>query len=404
MKILFLPILIIIVLLLSALLIWRNRERTGVDPKKRRMVPRRDEHSGQAGEHPPSAQSVLEEVNPEAGVLAPELELSDWSERLKTQIRDGIESIFSAKPGMADERRKPLQVNDIRPEVMRVAVEHLKNLKDFDATYRLYKSIDDPNLSMSQLSKVIVTAPILSGKILKVANSAYFGMTQKVNSIGHALMIIGLAHVKNILYHEGLLKLLNVKSLPKDYAMESLWEHAAATSICASYIHHLFSRVDKGTLFSIGLLHDVGKFVIAGLPQIKQAGADFTRVSLSELSIEDEDELFGINHAVIGRLAFEQWGLSELMVKTVEMHHHPSFVDRDAMGLDTEHLKYLLLLFLSDQVAKLFANEERDVFTVTPLHPSYHTLVNRKRLSGLVLDGSLFSEIRKAKSLMGSYM
>ena len=315
-----------------------------------------------------------------------------------------MESIFSVKPGMVYELRKPLRMDDIRPEVMKVVVEHLKNMKDFEATYRLYKSIDDPNLSMSQLSKIIVTAPILSGKILKVANSAYFGMKQKVNSIGHALMIIGLGHVKNILYHEGLLKLLNVKSLPKDYAMESLWEHAAATSICASYIHHLFSKVDKGTLFSIGLLHDVGKFVIAGLPQIRQAGKDFTRISLGELSIDDEDELFGINHAVVGRLAFEQWGLSELMVKTVEMHHHPSFIERDSIGLDTEHLKYLLLLFLSDQVAKLFANEEKDFFPVLPLHHSYHTLVNRKRLSGLVLDGSLFSEIRKAKSLMGSYL
>jgi HD-like signal output (HDOD) protein len=257
---------------------------------------------------------------------------------------------------------------------------------------------------MSQLSKIVVTAPILSGKILKAANSAYFGMKQKVNSIGHALMIIGLAHVKNILYHEGLLKLLNVKSLPKDYMLESLWEHAATTSICASYIHHLFDKVDKGTLFSIGLLHDVGKFVIAGLPQVRQAGRDFTKISLAELSIHDEDELFGINHAVIGRLAFEQWGLSELMVKTVEMHHHPSFLPRDSIGLDIEHLKYLLLLFLSDQVAKLFADEEKGLFTVNPLDPSYHTLVNRRRLLSLILDGSLFSEIRKAKSLMGSYM
>lgn len=186
--------------------------------------------------------------------------------------------------------------------------------------------------------------------------------------------------------------------------MESLWEHTAATSICASYIHHLFSRVDKGTLFSIGLVHDVGKFVIAGLSQIRETGKEFTRISLAELSIGDEDELFGINHAVIGRLAFEQWGLSELMVKTVEMHHHPSFTERDSIGLDTKHLKYLLLLFLSDQVAKLFADDEKSLFSVNRLAYSHHTMVNRKRLSGLVLDGSLFSEIRKAKSLMGGYM
>ena len=135
MKILFLVVLIIIVFLLCVLLVRRNKEQDHVDLKKiKKGSPKRDEETDQAGVHAPTARHLLEEANPEAGVLAPELELSDWSERLKTQIRDGMESIFSSKPGMADERKKPLQIDDIRSEVMKVVVEHLKNLKDFETT------------------------------------------------------------------------------------------------------------------------------------------------------------------------------------------------------------------------------------------------------------------------------
>ena len=114
----------------------------------------------------------------------------------------------------------------------------------------------------------------------------------------------------------------------KDCTAESLWEHATFTSICASYIHPLFSGLDRGILFTMGLLHDVGKFVMTGLNPIRQTGEDSIRITPAELSIYDEDELFGINHTVIGRLAFEEWGFSDLMVRMVEVHHAPS-MDRD---------------------------------------------------------------------------
>ena len=74
----------------------------------------------------------------------------------------------------------------------------------------------------------------------------------------------------------------------------------------------------------------------------------------------------------------------------------------DSLGLDHEQLRYLLVLFLSDQVAKLFAGEEKNIFPIAPLASSYYPLVQRKKLLSLILDSSLFSEIKKAKALMKS--
>jgi HD-like signal output (HDOD) protein len=166
----------------------------------------------------------------------------------------------------------------------------------------------------------------------------------------------------------------------------------------------VFDGLNKGTLFTMGLLHDIGKFVIANLPESKQAGQDSKTPSDAKLSIYDEDDFFGVNHAIIGRLACEQWGLPEIIAKTVEMHHAPSFVEIDAIGLDEEYLKYLLALFVADQLAKIFANGENGGLHIVPLAHSYHTMVDRKRLEGLFVDSALLSEIKKAKVLMEGYL
>ena len=121
-----------------------------------------------------------------------------------------------------------------------------------------------------------------------------------------------------------------------------------------------------------------------------------------ELSIRDEEALFGINHAHLGRLAFEEWAFSELLILTVEGHHTPGYLEMERLGLDSENLKYLLVLFLSDQVAKLMADTGAGGSSIASLDLSYRPLFARKKLLDLILDSSLFSEIRKTKAMMGS--
>jgi HD-like signal output (HDOD) protein len=338
----------------------------------------------------------------ETGMIIPEITISEPPDVLRKRIEQGIESIFLSKPAAAGQTRSFGKLEEVHPEVWKVVSRQIDHLKNFRATYQLYKALDDPNVNMSQLSKIIVTDPILTGKILKIANSAYFGMQQKVNSIGHALMIIGLLNVKTVLFQDGLLRLLKAKNSPDSLMVDSLWEHATLTSICASHIQSLFGGLDKGSLFTLGLLHDIGKFVINDLAPIKESGKDLLSVSATELTIRDEEEVYGVNHAVVGRLLFEQWGFPDQMGKIVEMHHVPSVAEADSIPLGGEDLKYLLALFLSDQIAKLFASEDKSVSPTTCLSPSYHFLVQKKKLSGLMTDSSLFSEIKKAKTLMKS--
>jgi hypothetical protein len=91
------------------------------------------------------------------------------------------------------------------------------------------------------------------------------------------------------------------------------------------------------------------------------------------------------------------------MVETVSLHHAPAYLDRDVLGLDHEAVHYLLVLFLADQAASLIAGEGSGTDTEgTPLdrlHPSYHGLVDKKKLQQLLLDRSLLGQIREAEAI-----
>ena len=401
------PLIIILLLIiggLSILIYFRERKKAksldcdrgpGTSSGKAPAAERREDTD--QGPHPP----VPDRLPSASEVLNPDLAILDQAKELKKRLREGVTLIFSIRPSLNRPGSEVLQMADLDPTVQRLALEQIRNLKDFRKTYDLCRALDDPDSSMSNLAKIIVTDPILSGKILKIANSAYFGLQQKVNSIGQALMLIGLTNIKNLLYQEGLLKTLNLKNDAQDPFVESLWEHSFLTSISASHIQNLFPGLDKGTVFTLGLLHDVGKFILRRLP-LSPGEGNFQEISFSELSIREEETLFGINHALLGRLAFEEWAFSELMIKTVEWHHHPGFTEMERLGLGSGELKYLLVLFLSDQVAKLLADKGPNGSSVASLDLSYRTLFPKRKLLDLILDSSLFSEIRKAKALMGS--
>ena len=85
-------------------------------------------------------------------------------EEVKKRIKEGIEVLFSAKPGKVLEQKKPLQLGGIDPEVKEAVLQGISRLKDFRVAYQLYKTLDDPRTSMSHLSKLVITDPVLQGR------------------------------------------------------------------------------------------------------------------------------------------------------------------------------------------------------------------------------------------------
>jgi HD-like signal output (HDOD) protein len=337
-----------------------------------------------------------------ASVL-PHSDPGDSAQGLQAYLAKGMDLTFSVGGLPTEGRASLLKLDDVGAEVKQKVLSHIGALKNFDTLHKLQRMIGDPQAAMTELSRMITGDPMLTAKILRVANSPYYGMEQKLNSISHAIMIIGLANLKGIIYSEGILNVLNEKSFHRDPTMQALWQHANYTAICSSYFGYLFKGLNQGTLFTLGILHDIGKFLMMKLPPLPQNDSATARVYSPDWTMREEEDTYGINHALVGRLALQHWGLSDLMVETVSLHHVPAYLNRDELGLDHEAVQYLIVLFLADQAACLIAGESNGADTgdapIDRLHPSYHDQIDRKNLQRLLLDRSLLGQLREAEAI-----
>lgn len=394
-------VLIILFTLTVVAIIWyavANRDG-GQDKKKaRRVVDRKASSSA-----PPGGQPAREGAGRASEISFPPPEGSDEAlHNPQACLKEGIDMIFSPVSAPTEEVPAPLTIAGVRGDVGLRVLSHIASLKNFDSIHRLQRMMGDPKTSVKDLTGMITSNPLLSAKILQIANSAYYGMQQKINSISHAIMIIGMVNIKAIIYHEGVLQVLNEKSFRDNPTMKTVWQHANYTSIYASYLHYLFGDLNMGTLFTLGLLHDIGKFILVKQPPIL-AQDDGPVAYGADLTIAEEERIYGINHALIGQMALQNWGLSQLIIKTVALHHAPASHGADTLGVDQQMQHYLLILFLADQAARIFAGCGDTDVRVDRLHPSYLGMIDRQKLSQLVVDKSLLGQLREAEAITNVY-
>jgi HD-like signal output (HDOD) protein len=290
----------------------------------------------------------------------------------------------------------PLTFEAVRPALAEALSRRIEGLDGFRTGYALLASLDDPSVRLSDLSRLIMSEPLLSGKVLKCVNSPYFGMRGQINSIPTAILILGMVNLRNVIYREHVVRLTDMDDPLLARFFDDLWEHLTITSVCCVHAAKAFDGVEPGALFTMGLLHDIGRFVIATSPLARQG--DGVLPYDQGFSLEDENELFGINHALAGKLVAARWGFPPLMAAGLEHHHAPAFADRVSLGLDPGTLAHLCALFAADKLAGVFAPDGEE--PPEPLHFSFHALVNRKRLEAAVLDPALARDVLKARGMI----
>ena len=323
-------------------------------------------------------------------------------EIMKQKAKEGLEYILSAKSPLPEHARTMLpRKHELTRETIDVVITTINSMKDFGSAIKVYQMLEKSGVSLNEIIDFIRKDPLLTVKILRAASSAYFGGV-KIDSVHYAIQLLGFKNVRNILFYQCLLDATKKTALRGSLA-SVLWEHSVLTSICASYIYQLFPSVKESTISTMGLLHDIGKFVNLELYPIRLAINNNISPYSREFDIKAERELFGLDHADIARLAFEQWKLEDSMGRVIGNHHLPSNIDMS--NIDQKDLNYLVALFLSNQIAKVFASEKCKNFVLTQkLSPSFHSLVNREELEKSLTTNSFFPEISTTISLLESYV
>lgn len=191
---------------------------------------------------------------------------------------------------------------------------------------KLTKLISDENSTMQDFENMIKMDPTLVLRILRGANSPYYGLRQKVNSISRAVVVIGINNLRNMIVTEGLKEIFKDKKNKNNFSRNRLWLHCAAVSICSQMIMERIFGLNGENAFLCGILHDIGLIV-----EDQTATDLFSQVcdtySDNAAPFTDyEKKIIGTDHCKIGYLLAKDW---QLPVEVQEgIHHHHKILDR----------------------------------------------------------------------------
>ena len=186
---------------------------------------------------------------------------------------------------------------------------------------KLTKLISDENSTMKDFEKIIKMDPTLVLRILRGANSPYYGLRQKVNSISRAVVIIGINNLRNMIVTEGLRDIFKGKNSKNAFSRNRLWLHCVAVSICSQMIMERIFGLNGEDAFLCGILHDIGMIV-----EDQTAPDLFYRVcntydENSKLITDYEKEIIGTDHCEIGHLLAKDWQLPVDVQEGIQHHH-----------------------------------------------------------------------------------
>ncbi len=224
---------------------------------------------------------------------------------------------------------KPLSGDELKKEI----VKSFKDLPPMPEVVQKVKDVmEDPTLGFKDVGNVLETDPAFAAGVLKLANSAYYGMSGMVNSVQQAAVVLGYKTLDQLITVMGGLKLLG-KSL-KGYQMKSglLWKHSLAVAYGAKKIANDTNPPLESDAFAAGLVHDAGKIVLD--PYILER-RDLIDKAMSDenISIVDaENKILGFNHADITSELCKKWNFPESQVIAVGFHHDPSQSDKDTLS------------------------------------------------------------------------
>lgn len=220
-------------------------------------------------------------------------------------------------------------------------IEHLPTLPIISQQIQeLFKNKD---ATIKDLENLIEKDAPMATKILKIVNSAFYGLINKTSSLEHALVILGINEVKNIVLGFSLQSYFTCPT--KNINRNRFWKHSIVCSQIARFLGNHYNVPGKDSLFLSGLIHDIGKLVFDQYfhTEFEQI---IDRIDQEQIpSSKAEKDILGVTHYQVGAKMLQQWQFPKEVTMQVFYHHAPWH--------DKNYSTGSIIIYLSDMITKI---------------------------------------------------
>ncbi|MDP2303198.1 MAG: HDOD domain-containing protein [Ignavibacteria bacterium] len=198
----------------------------------------------------------------------------------------------------------------------------------------LTEALNDPRVTNQKIANIISSDQSSAFKVLKVANSPFFGFRGGVDTISQAIMYLGTTEIKNIVFSLTIMKMFSKEKKISGFSPIELWAHSIGVGILTRAIGRVISEQKVENYFLAGILHDIGKIIL-----LQFAHEEYQEVlkyveENNCLIMKAEQEIFGFDHSRIGYLLAEKWRLPQ-PIKDVILYHSSGITNEDNQKLVT---------------------------------------------------------------------
>jgi len=224
----------------------------------------------------------------------------------------------------------------------------LKSLGDLppmhEVVTKAQEIMADPNSNVEDLAAIIETDQSIVVKILKLINSAYYGLGRDVSSINQACNLLGFRALRELIVAVGVSNVLGRKL--KGYGFESgeLWLHSIATGFCSRILAEKKNRELASDAYTGGLLHDVGKIILDLYVLERKAAFDDFMKDETRMVLDAEKAILGFDHAEIASDICRKWHIPENVTIAIQYHHYPSLSKGSELAHIVHTADYLVRL------------------------------------------------------------
>ena len=235
---------------------------------------------------------------------------------------------------------------------------------------KVMQIVNDPHSSAEDVAKFISRDVALTSKVLRLANSAFYGIPRTISSVNSAIVILGFNTIRSLVLSASVLKVFPARPGLISFDRKAFWKHSFMVGIASRMLAQVYRKkklVDMETAFSAGLLHDIGKIILEQyanedyLPVLKAAKEKGLPLFMVEKS------LLGMSHADVSGMLVDKWQMpNELRIPII--NHHSPLEDKGSQDM-------ACIVHYANHLCHLKGSGCMDSETFAPFIPEIETLL-----------------------------